>query len=199
LLLECTEIKDLWPLYNKALKRFEPKYGLFEYEARNGYRYLAIGKLTKSQSCIETFDTIYDGINLLQELAKKFEIDQRFCKYGSVSDGETPLQTNSENFPDSDNHNDQIQVAIDFYLNSRPSFAIIDKGRTNDERSYIWVENGRFYGMGYIDFETTINDLSQIKEHIIPYKSNQYITQLIFSFAQKYPRKVHLHKNNLDL
>ncbi|MFB0911427.1 MAG: DNA polymerase III subunit epsilon, partial [Flavobacterium sp.] len=89
--------------------------------------------------------------------------------------------------------------AIDFYLNSRPSFAIIDKGRTNDERSYIWVENGRFYGMGYIDFETIINDLSQIKEHIIPYKSNQYITQLIFSFAQKYPRKVHLHKNNLDL
>jgi DNA polymerase-3 subunit epsilon len=104
--------KDLWP-YNKALKRFEPKYGLFEYEARNGYRYLAIGKLTKNQSCIETFDTIYDGINLLQELAKQFEIDQRFCKYGSVSDGETPLQTN-KNLPDSDYHNDQIQAAIDF-------------------------------------------------------------------------------------
>jgi DNA polymerase-3 subunit epsilon len=33
LLLECTEIKDL-PVYNKALKRFEPKYGLFEYEAK---------------------------------------------------------------------------------------------------------------------------------------------------------------------
>jgi DNA polymerase-3 subunit epsilon len=38
----------------------------------------------------------------------------------------------------------------------RPSFAIIDKGRTNDERSYIWVENGRFYGMGYIDSEVII-------------------------------------------
>jgi DNA polymerase-3 subunit epsilon len=58
---------------HKALKRFEPKYGLFEYEARNGYRYLAIGKLTK----IRAFDTIY-GINLLQELAKQFEIDQGF-------------------------------------------------------------------------------------------------------------------------
>jgi DNA polymerase-3 subunit epsilon len=53
---------------------------------------------------------------LLQELAKQFEIDQRFCKYGSVSDGETPLQTNNENLPDSDYHNDQIQVAIDFIL-----------------------------------------------------------------------------------
>jgi DNA polymerase-3 subunit epsilon len=52
LLLECTEIKDLGQY--TTLKRFEPKYGLFEYEARNGYRYLAIGKLTKNQSCIET-------------------------------------------------------------------------------------------------------------------------------------------------
>jgi hypothetical protein len=34
--------------------------------------------VTKNQSCIETFDTIYDGINLLQELAKQFEIDQGF-------------------------------------------------------------------------------------------------------------------------
>jgi DNA polymerase-3 subunit epsilon len=53
--------------------------------------------------------------------------------------------------------------------------------------------------VGYIDSEVIINDLSQIKEHIMPYKTNQYIMQLIFSFAQKYPRKVHLHKNNLDL
>jgi DNA polymerase-3 subunit epsilon len=169
---------------------------LFEYEARNGYRYLAIGKLTKNQSCIETFDTIYDGINLLQELAKQFEIDQRFCKYGSVSDGETPLQTNNENLPDSDYHNDQIQVAIDFYLNNRPSF-IIDKGRTNDERSYIWVENGRFYGMGYIDSEVLVTYLNKRTYYAI---QNEPVHHAInFSFAQKYPRKVHLIKNNSDL
>jgi DNA polymerase-3 subunit epsilon len=43
LLLECTEIKKLWLFTTKHLKRFEPKFGLFEYEARNGYRYLAVG------------------------------------------------------------------------------------------------------------------------------------------------------------
>jgi DNA polymerase-3 subunit epsilon len=84
---------------------------------------------------------------LLQELAKQFEIDQRFCKYGAFQMAK-PLQTNNENLPDSDYHNDQIQAAIDFYLNNRPSFAIIDKGRTNDERSYIWVENGTFLWHG---------------------------------------------------
>jgi DNA polymerase-3 subunit epsilon len=108
---------------------------------------LAIGKLTKNQSCIETFDTIYDGINLLQELAKQFEIDQGFVNMEAFQMAKLHYKL-IRNLPDSDYHNDQIQVAIDF-LFKQPSFAIIDKGRTNDERSYIWVENGRFYGMGY--------------------------------------------------
>lgn len=190
LLLECTEIKKLWPVHNKALKRFEPKYGLFEYEARNGYRYLAIGKLAKNQSCIETFDTIYGGINLLQELTKQFEIDQRFCKYGSLSDAIFPSQNDTVTLPKVDHHNNQIQAAIDFHTNTRPSFAIIDKGRNNEECSCIWVENGHFYGMGYLDTEIGINDLAEIKDHITPYSSSQYITQLLYTFAQKYPAKV---------
>lgn len=30
LVLECTEIKKIWPAYNRALKRFMPKYGLYQ-------------------------------------------------------------------------------------------------------------------------------------------------------------------------
>ncbi|NRT15261.1 DNA polymerase-3 subunit epsilon [Flavobacterium sp. 28A] len=194
LLLECIEIKKLWPIYNKALKRFEPKYGLFEYEARNGYRYLAIGKIAKNQSCIETFDTIYNGINSLRELAQQFKIDHRFCKYGSMPDGVFPLQSDQEELPNIEEHNDQVQAAIAFYLEKRPTFAIVDKGRTNEERSYIWVEKGHFYGMGYIENDIAINDLSEIKDHMIAYPTNQYIMQLIFSFIQKYPQKVRFEK-----
>ncbi|CAM4186299.1 exonuclease domain-containing protein [Flavobacterium weaverense] len=197
LLLECTEIKQLWPIHNKALKKFEPKFGFFEYEARNGYRYLAIGKLAKNQNCIETFDSIYSGINLLQELAAKFEIDNRFCKYGSLSDGAFMAPNDSTDLPEIEQHNDQVQAAIDSYLNSRQSFAIIDKGRTKEERSCIWVEKGHFYGMGYIDMDVVVNNPSEVKEHLTPYKTNQYIMQLIFAFAKKYPRNVHLQKDDL--
>ena len=196
LLLECIEIKQLWPIHNKALKKFEPKFGFFDYEARNGYRYLAISKLAKNQNCIETFDTIYGGINLLQELAAKFEIDYRFCKYGSMSDDAFPVQNDTTDLPEIEQHNTQVQAAIDSYLNSRQSFAIIDKGRTKDERSCIWVEKGHFYGMGYIDMDVAINNPSEVKEHVTPYKTNQYIMQLIFSYAQKYPRNVHLQNND---
>ncbi|AWH86403.1 DNA polymerase III subunit epsilon [Flavobacterium album] len=190
LLLECTEIKKLWPVHNKALKRFEPKYGLYEYEARNGYRYLAIGKVTKFQKCIEVFGQLYDGIRLLQDLAGQFEIDPRFCKYCSPSEEEAYRRTDDTDLPEVDQHNQQIESAIDFYLKSRPSFAILDKGRSADERSCIWVENGHFYGMGYIPSDIGFTEPSEMKDHVTPYRSNQYIMQLLYSYAAKYPNKV---------
>lgn len=189
LLLECVEIKKLWPTYNRALKRFEYQYGLYEYEARNGYHYLAIGKLGKGQSCIESFNNIHMGINLLRGLSEKFNIDHRFCKYGIP---ESAIFQNSEiqELPDINSHNRQVELAIASLLDNRPTFAIMDKGRHTNERSCIWIEDGHFYGMGYIDSEIGFNDPSEIREYVTQYKSNQYMMQLIYSYAEKNPGKV---------
>ena len=177
-------------MYNTALKRFEPKYGLYEYEARNGYRYMAVAKLIRNHKCIEVFNSEYEGINLLRSLTAQFEVDYRFCKYGRPAEGEVPRQPDLTNLPNTDYHNTQVQEAIDYLLGNRPSFAIIDKGRTPDERSCIWVENGHFYGMGYISADIALNEPSEVKDYVTPYKSNQYIMQLLYSYAEKYPGKV---------
>jgi len=190
LLLECTEIKKLWPVHNKALKRFDAKFGLYEYEARSGYRYLAVGKLGKHQASIEVFNSLHDGITLLRTLAAQFDIDHRFCKYCIPGEEEAPVQKDVTNLPDLSAHNMRVQSAIDFVAHSRPSFAIIDKGRYADERSCIWVENGHFYGMGYIPTHVGLIETSELKEHVIRYKSNHYIMQLLHSYAGKYPGKV---------
>lgn len=190
LLLECCEIKKLWPIYNKALKRFEPKFGLYHYEARNGYQYLAIGKLAKYQRCIEQFHSQYDGVNLLLSLASEFGIDHRFCHYGAQDEGEFIFKREMKNLPDVSQHNYKIEKALDFIVTGRPSFAIIDKGRSADERSCIWVENGHFYGMGYLTSDIGFTDITEIKEYVTPYSSNQYIMQLIGTYAKKYPGKV---------
>jgi DNA polymerase-3 subunit epsilon len=193
LLLECTEIKHLWPTYNRALKRFEPKFGLYEYEARNGYKYLAIGKLNKFQSCIEHFSSLHEATNILRGLAERFEIDYRFCKYSKPEEGEIFQNKDLTDLPDASLHNQQVDNAIDFLLNNRPTFAIIEKGRTAHERSCIWIENG----MGYIPLDVAITDPSEVKNYATPYKSNQYIVQLIFAYAEKNPRKVFFNKNLL--
>jgi DNA polymerase-3 subunit epsilon len=190
LLLECVEIKKLWPIYNRALKRFEPKYGLYQYEARSGYKYLVTGKLSKFQSCIEYFNTIHEGISTLISLKQQFEIDNRFCRYGISTAGEIFAHNDTTPLPEVLIHNERVENAIDFLISNRSNFAIIDKGRTKDERSCIWVENGHFYGMGYITSEIGFTEPSEVKEYVTPYKSNQYIMQLINTYAAKHPGKV---------
>ena len=196
LLLECTEIKKLWPTYNRALKRFDPKYGLYEYEARNGYRYLAIGKLGKGQTCIESFNTLYDGINSLRRMAEQFGIDNRFCSYGTT-EGESILKVETINLPEVAQHNQQVEEALDFLVTSRPSFAIVDKGRSADERSCIWIENGHFYGMGYMASDIAFTDASEIKDYVTPYKSNNYIMHLVLTHAEQHPGKVILNPHKI--
>jgi len=190
LLLECSEIKKLWPTYNRALKRFESKFGLYDYEARNGYRYLAVGKLNKFQAGIEVFSNLNDGINLLRSLAQQFEIDQRFCKYCTSGEAEVVKSSDLSNLPDVLHHNNKVESAINFIQTNKPSFAIIDKGRYADERSCIWVEDGHFYGMGYLEGDIGFTDPSDVKSYVTQYRSNQYIMQLIYRYAQKHPGKV---------
>lgn len=190
LLLECSEIKKLWPTYNRALKRFESKYGLYEYEARNGYKYLAIGKLGKFQACVETFGNLFEATNLLRTLSEKFNIDRRFCSYGIANEGELTSKTDVTDLPKVEQHNGQIEKALDSLLNNRPSFAIMDKGRDKEERSCIWVENGHFYGMGYLPVDIAFTQPSELKDYVERYGSNNYIMNLIYAYTEKYPGKV---------
>lgn len=190
LLLECTEIKKLWPVYNTALKRFEPKYGLYCYEARSGFHYLAVGKLSKFQTCVEVFHSEYAGINTLRSLVNEFGIDHRFCVYGRASQHDGLPQVNTAALPDMDSHNGSVQNLIRSVSSKKPCFAIIDEGRTAHERSCIWVEEGCFYGMGYLPAEIGFTDTELLKDYITPYPSNYYIMQLLYSFAGKYPEKV---------
>ncbi|MFB9079189.1 exonuclease domain-containing protein [Flavobacterium procerum] len=195
LLLEYSEIKKLWPEHNRALKRFEPKFGLYEYEARSGHKHLAIGRLNKFQTCIEVFNSEYEGVNLLLSLSQKFEIDQRFCSYSKLSPGEFLMPQKNSDYPETVAHNAQVENALEYLIGIRPSFAIIDKGRSADERSCIWIENGHFYGMGYFPTETAITEPLEIKDYLTAYASSQYIMQLVSSFAEKNPRKVYFNKN----
>lgn len=94
------------------------------------------------------------------------------------------------NLPEVEYHNGQIENAIDFFLENRTSFAIIDKGRDADERSCIWVEKGHFYGMGYVASDVAFDEISEVRDYVTPYNSNQYIMQLIYNHAEKYPGKV---------
>lgn len=66
----------------------------------------------------------------------------------------------------------------------------MDKGRSEEERSCIWIEKGRFYGMGYINQYADIAHEDDIKSLLQPYEGNDYMLHLIHNYAAQYPYKV---------
>lgn len=127
--------KRLWPAYNRALKRFEPKFGLFRYEAQNGYHYLAVGKLKKHCQCLQTFNVEYEGIHVLRQLMINFDLDPRMCMFAAA---DTPyaqrIKEADADLPNIEIHNAQVDLAVDHLLGQQPTFVIVDKGRTLDEK-----------------------------------------------------------------
>ena len=190
LLLECIEIKKLWPQYNRALKNFEPKYGLYTYEAINGYKHLVMCKTKKNQNYIQSFYSIQEATENLQVLTSKFNIDHRFCIYTTAIENGNNASQNKDNLPCKDQHNNAVNEAIDHLQSNKQTFLIVEKGRTTDEKCYIWIENSKFYGMGYIHNDIQIINVNEIKEHLTPYQSNYYMMQLIIKYAKNNPRKV---------
>ncbi|WP_353126392.1 exonuclease domain-containing protein [Parapedobacter pyrenivorans] len=179
LLLEAVEIQRLWPVYNRALKRFEPKYALYAYEDGGGYLRLAIGKYGRLLQHIHVFHRQLDAINLLQQLIKEFDLHPKFCGFGTNDTELSPTV-----------YNQRVQRALDHLAHHLPTFAIFDKGRDEDETGCIWVENGKFHGMGYISHHGDITSFEAVKEALTRYPSNHYMMQLIYSYAEKHPSKV---------
>jgi DNA polymerase-3 subunit epsilon len=192
-ILEAIEIKRIWPKYNRALKKYEPKFGLFAYEDLQGYKRLFIGKYNKSNLPLQVFTTREGGINKLHELVRRFDLCASLCRLGSCElcsmvDKRKDLLCTANESPEV--YNTKVNQALSFLREDMPGFYIVDKGRNKDEKSCIWVEQGNFYGMGYIHNTEDIHTPEDIKDRLTRYAGSHYIMQLIISFICKYPGKV---------
>ncbi|QNL48632.1 GIY-YIG nuclease family protein [Olivibacter sp. SDN3] len=193
-LLEAAEIKKLWPENNRALKRFEPKFGLYSYEDQKGYQRLIIDKHKRFQQSLHSFGSISEGYNFLNKLVNAYRLCPKLCAIQRLP-GSCLLYGNGacdgacidEEAPEL--YNPKVVQALRDFEKLLPSFVLLDKGRNDDEQSCIWVEKGKFYGMGYIPYESDLNHPNLIKDHLERYASNDYMMQLIMNYATKHPEK----------
>jgi len=193
-ILEAAEIKKLWPENNRAMKRFEQKYSLYHFEDQNGYIRLGIDKYRKNGEALYSFNNLLEGHQLLRTIAAEHFLCEKLCFIQTPRNACTAHATGGcqgacigeESFTD---YNFRAQEAIKQLQQLLPSFAIIDNGRSEDEKSCLWVEKGKFYGMGYISEHCDINDVETLKSAIIPYPSNDYIMNLLLTYRSEYPQK----------
>lgn len=192
LLLECQEIKRLWPRFNKALKEIEFKYGLYAYEDQSGYMRLGIGKRLKYIPCVQSFDRLSEAAKTLRELRDGFALDPARCIFNgsmvSRSVGQSPATVPVSEPPAS--YNKRVGLALASLKTDFPSYLVLDRGRTGEEQSCIWVERGHLRAMGYISQASDLTRWEQIRDTLKPCSSNPYMMILIRDYIQKHPEKV---------
>jgi DNA polymerase-3 subunit epsilon len=194
-ILEAAEIKKLWPENNKAMKRFEQKYSLYQFEDQKGYIRLGIDKYRKNGNPLYSFNNLLEGHQLLKTIIADHTLCEKLCciqnpKLACTNHTNGTCQGACVGDESVTDYNYRVLEAIKHLQNSLPSFALIDNGRSEDEKSCLWVEKGKFYGMGYISDYVDINDLETLKSAIIPYPSNDYIMNMIFSHGNQFPQKM---------
>ncbi len=188
LLLECLEINRLWPKYNRALKRVEPKFGLVSYIGMDGYQHLSLTKLLKHQTCIQSFYSLREGAAVFRKMINDLGLDIRFCHFPlevRLPQTANDLVRRIQDLPDQELYNAKVAAAVELAQADTSSYFIVDRGRDEQEKSCIWIEKGKFYGMGYIPSESQSTSWADYKSELQRHHGNEYMMQLIESFLVK--------------
>jgi len=185
IVLESTEIKRLWPRYNKSQKQPLVKYALYSFEDSRGYIRLAIDKKKKNLPHIYNFNLLNEGLVLIKKMVEEFNLDARLCFIDK-----TPF-TNSEveTLEPPGMYNLKIKKALAALSENLPTFVLVDEGIVEDEKLCLLVERGSFWGMGYLPKSFTITGSGELKNLLNPYTDNDYIRNNIYSFAEANPHK----------
>jgi len=184
-ILESVEIHRLWPIYNTSQKRFAAVYALYCFEDRKGYLRLGIDRKRKHLPGLYTFGLYLEGYNLLKGLVEKFDLDRYLCFIDRTPMGERPEIA----LPEPEIYNEKVLTALESLKHFLTTFAIMDDGRDPNEKSVVLMEEGKFYGMGYLKQEETIPSTNELKQYLTMYPESDYIRSLIYSYIGKWPEK----------
>ncbi len=195
LLLESSEIKKLYPKFNRAQRRTQESIGLFSYEDRNGIIHLAYNRLKLIQNPLQKFHNVTECRMFLEKLCKTFELCPKYCH----------LQTNvttcfhyqikqckgiCKDEEPAENYNKRVLKAIDSVKFKAANFIIKESGRAKDENAYILILNGVYKGFGYANKSIKLKSADDYFEIITSRKDNNDVNRILKQYVNKNENKI---------
>ena len=195
LLYESVEIKRLWPRYNYSQKKWEFNFVLFAYEDQRGILRLGIERKRKSVQALYTFSLLTEGHSLLRKMMREFELCPKHCFLQTGNEKCAGIEEHyckgiCEGREDVQSYNLRVNKALLKLRNELPNMAILEDGRNENEKSVVLMEQGVFYGLGFIEKGIDISEREKLKEYLTPYPENEMIRSLILRHAEKNPEKI---------
>jgi DNA polymerase-3 subunit epsilon len=195
LLMESTAIKHHFPKYNRAQKRRIQAYGIFSYEDRDGIMHLAFSKIQSAPNPISTFYSITECRDFLERVCSKFSLCAKYCH---LQEGVAqcahfrigPCGGICRGRESSTEYNLKVKEAIEFISMERENFIIRERGRNPEEDALVVVQDGLYYGYGFIPKETHLNSIEDVMAFVTPQKETLETKRLVSSYALQHQDKV---------
>ena len=203
LLLENHEIKLHQPEINRAMRRNSYPYVLYAYLNEDGYMHLDTRKKNKMRAkdgiVLKEFSKIHGAKGTLKRLIADYSL----CLNKSIlSTGPGPCfnyqvqkcygACTHEEPPE--DYNERVASAINEIINTlKGSALVVDQGRENGEKALIAIQNGHYYGFGYVDEDTSLGSIHQAFDHVTPYPETPESMRIIEHFvsSNKVERVIH--------
>lgn len=191
LLLESDKIKKNLPIYNRAQRRSLHTWGLYAYENEEGYICLTLERtknttdtpLTLFSSKMQAQEQLFqltEDYQLCQKLNGLYHLSGACFQFGiKLCNGACIGEESAEDY------NLRANQIKNYFSLDHDNMILVDKGRSKDEKAIIIIENGAYYGFGFID-ESSLNLSSDdIKSGIKNYTNNRDTQSIIRSYLRR--------------
>lgn len=192
LLLESSEIKKIYPKYNRAQRKAGEAVGLFSYEDQKGIIHLAYNRLKLISSPITKYYTVAECRNHLEYLCTEFELCPKYCH----------LQTNVSSCfhyqikeckgiccdeESVESYNSRVQEAITSVGIGAENLVIKEPGRTENEIGFALILDGIYKGFGYVETYQSeqLTNPEDYQFFVNPQKDNRDIQRILASYLRK--------------
>lgn len=158
LLFEDAEIRKHWPIHNKAQKQRPDKFGIVQYFDQRGFIRLNVNPVKGNMSAVRSFPTPTEAKAWIVSLAKSYNLDYRLL-------GLDGIDSNSV-LPDVNEHNNRLMRALEASGDLDQTLVLEGKGRTRDERSFVYVDRGRIIGFGFTPIDVPIANTEELDRYM---------------------------------
>jgi len=186
-ILESLEIRKHWPVFNTSQKTLEFGFGIFMFEDRQGRKRLCIDRLRKNSKPLSRYALMADAHRMVWKLVKVHGLCAVCCFLLKKAHCDEQCNGVCRGTEDASIYNERVDRAIEELQRELPSFAIMEEGREAGERTWLLMEEGRFYGMGFLPARQVIRNKEQLKELITPYMGNEFVRHFMLQHAELYP------------
>ena len=195
LLYESAEIKKHYPLYNRAQRRKNEGFAIFCYEDRSGIKHLAWNKLGLVPDPLIKLFNITECRVFMEKLCDEFDLCPKFCHLQSNVGSCFHYQLKKckgicRQQESISSYNQRVDKAIESMQTTSDTLIIQQKGRSDDERGFVLIENGSYSGFGYLPHDIPIESVEDLHTFLEPQHDNRDVQRIIRGFLNKNSNQV---------